>query len=227
MAEVQTYGQHTRKLLVLGVPLIGSNVAHIVVGFTDTIMLGWYSVEALAAQVLGFSIYFVVMIVGSGFAFGIMPMVAQHAEAGEVSELRRVTRMGIWASVAFAAVFLPILLMSETIFRALGQEEEIIPLASDYMDVLAWALFPVLIAMCLRSYLSALERTQIILWVSVFVAVLNAILNWVFIFGNFGAPEMGVKGSAVATLVSEIFFLLILAGYSRWAEPTHEQALGQ
>ena len=150
MAEVQTYGQHTRKLLVLGVPLIGSNVAHIVVGFTDTIMLGWYSVEALAAQVLGFSIYFVVMIVGSGFAFGIMPMVAQHAEAGEVSELRRVTRMGIWASVAFAAVFLPILLMSETIFRALGQEEEIIPLASDYMDVLAWALFPVLIAMCLQ-----------------------------------------------------------------------------
>ena len=73
---IQTYGAHARATLTLGLPLIGSHLAQMSLHVVDTIMLGWYSVEALAAGVLGASSFFVIFILGSGFAQAVMPMVA-------------------------------------------------------------------------------------------------------------------------------------------------------
>ena len=159
----QVYKSHVKPLLVLGMPIVGSNLAMVLIGFTDVVMLGWYSVEALAAQVLANSFFFVVFLVGSGFGWAVMPMVATHSEAGEIAEIRRVTRMGLWVSVAYGLVFLPLLLSGKFIFTVTGQEQALIPLAEDYLDIVAWALFPALWVMVLRSYLSGLERTQILL----------------------------------------------------------------
>ncbi|MFO0514463.1 MAG: MATE family efflux transporter, partial [Rhodobacterales bacterium] len=71
-----TYAAHARATLTLGLPLIGSHLAQMSLHVVDTIMLGWYSVPALAAGVLGASSFFVVFILGSGFAQAVMPMVA-------------------------------------------------------------------------------------------------------------------------------------------------------
>ena len=83
MADTRTYGAHARAIAVLGLPLIGSNLAQVAMGITDALMLGWYSVEALAAVTLAFSIYFVLFIVGSGFAIAVMPMIATAVGAGD------------------------------------------------------------------------------------------------------------------------------------------------
>ena len=61
-----SYVQHARAMLVLGVPLVGSQLAHAIIGLTDTVMLGWHSIEALAAGVLGTSFFFTLFVVGSG-----------------------------------------------------------------------------------------------------------------------------------------------------------------
>ena len=217
----QVYKSHVKPLLVLGMPIVGSNLAMVLIGFTDVVMLGWYSVEALAAQVLANSFFFVVFLVGSGFGWAVMPMVATHSEAGEIAEIRRVTRMGLWVSVAYGLVFLPLLLSGRFIFTVTGQEQALIPLAEDYLDIVAWALFPALWVMVLRSYLAGLERTQILLWVTIGAAVMNVGLNYVLIFGNFGAPELGVKGAAYASLIVNIVSFAGLAIYVRIVEPGH------
>ncbi len=209
-----TYLQHSRRLLVLGVPLIGSNIAQMAMHVTDTVMLGWYDVTALAAATLATSLYFVMFIVGSGFAWAVMPVVAAAAEAGDEVQVRRVTRMGMWLCMGYAAVFVPPLLWSEQIFLWMGQEAEVSAQAQIYLRVGAWGMFPALMLMLMRSFLSALERTGILLWTTLATAGLNALLNYALIFGNWGAPELGIRGAAIASVLMAVLGALVLMVYA-------------
>ncbi|CUH73505.1 multidrug efflux protein [Thalassovita autumnalis] len=98
-----TAKQHLKNIATLGLPLIGSHVAQFSINMTDTLMLGWYDVEVLAAQVIAGTAFFVLFILGSGFAGAVMPMVAEAEAAGEGTQVRRVTRMAIWASLFYPA----------------------------------------------------------------------------------------------------------------------------
>ena len=196
-----SHAAHARAVLVLGLPLIGSHVAQMSLHVIDVLMLGWYSVEALAAVVLGTSLFFALFIMGSGFAWAVMPLVAHAAASGDDTELRRVTRMGLWLSTAFAVAILPLMWWSGAILRAMGQEPALAALTQDYLRIAGFGMIPALLVMVLKSHLAALERTRMVLWVTVTAAVANVGVNWVFIFGNLGAPEMGVRGAAMASVV--------------------------
>jgi MATE family multidrug resistance protein len=213
---------HARALLTLGLPLIGGHLAQFAIGATDTLMLGWYGVEALAAGVLGHSVFFVFFIMGSGFAWAVMPLVAAEEENdGGAAQVRRVTRMGLWLSTLFAALVLPPLLFSEPLLLALGQEPRIAALAADYLAIAGWGLFPALAVMVLKSYLAALERTQVVLWTTVIAAVANIGVNWLLIFGNWGFPELGVRGAAWASVAVQLVSLAVLVPYAIARFPDH------
>ncbi|NSY38518.1 MATE family efflux transporter [Leisingera sp. ANG59] len=213
---------HVRAIAVLGLPLIGGHVAQFAIGLTDTVMLGWYGVAELAAVTLGSSYFFSIFLLGSGFAFAVMPMVAAAAGAGEERQIRRSTRMGLWLSLAYGVAAMPLLWWSEPILLMLGQEAQVAHDAAEYLRIAGWSLFPALLYMVAKSYLAALERTQIVLWLSVFAAVINALVNYALIFGNWGAPELGITGAAIASLVTNgVSFVLVLA-YALRVLPEHE-----
>ncbi|QYK43492.1 MAG: MATE family efflux transporter [Paracoccaceae bacterium] len=205
---------HARATLVLGLPLIGSHLAQIALHVTDTIMLGWYGVLPLAAGVLGASSFFIVFILGSGFAHAVMPMVAAALGRGDPAQVRRDTRMALWLSIGFGLAFYPVFWWSEPILLGLAQKPDVSALAADYMRVAGLGLMPALMVMALKNALAALERTQVVLWVTVAAALLNAALNWALIFGNWGAPELGVMGSAIATVAVQVFSLTVLVVYA-------------
>ncbi|MGI1663427.1 MATE family efflux transporter [Palleronia sp. KMU-117] len=204
---------HARALLVLGLPLIGSHLGQIAIHTTDTVMLGWYGVTELAALVLAVPLYFVLFVVGSGFAWAVMPMVASYAGSGEGTQVRRVTRMGLWLSILFGAAVTPVLVWSEPLLRLMGQDPEVSRLAAVYLRIAAIGFIPSLLVMVLKSYLAALERTQAVFWITVATAVLNGLLNYALIFGNWGFPELGVAGAAVASVTLQIVSLAALAVY--------------
>ncbi|MEM7472194.1 MAG: MATE family efflux transporter [Pseudomonadota bacterium] len=222
-----TLPQHIRAILVLGLPLIGSHLAQFAVHVVDTVMLGRYGVTELAASVLATSVFFVIFIMGSGFAFAVMPMVAEAAEKNDQTRIRRVTRMGLWLSVIYAAVFLPLMIWSATVLRLLGQTEELSLLAQDYLAIAGVGLFPSLMVMVLKSYLAAMERTQVVLWVTVAAIFVNAALNWVMIFGNLGFPELGLQGAALASVLTQCATLLALALYPTRLPELRQHALFQ
>lgn len=222
-----TYSQHLRAILVLGLPLIGSHLAQFAVHVVDTIMLGWYDLTALAASVLATSFFFVVFIMGSGFAFAVMPMVAEAAEQDDAMRIRRVTRMGMWLSVIYAAAVLPAMIWSGPLLLALGQTEELSGLAQQYLRIAGFGLFPALLVMVLKSYLASMERTQVVLWVTVAAIGVNAGLNWVLIFGNWGAPEMGLRGAALASVLTQVATLAAMVLFAARAEGLREHALFQ
>ncbi len=221
MNKVMTYPGHLRAITVLGLPLIGGHLAQYAIGLTDTVMLGWYGVEALAAVTLANSYYFVLFLFGAGFGWAVMPMVATAAAEENETSIRRSTRMGLWLSLIYATVTVPLMWWSYPVLIALKQEPQVAETASQYLRVAGWGLFPALLVMVLKSYLAALERTQIVLWITVVAAVVNGVTNYALIFGNWGAPELGVTGAAIASVVTQIVSLVAVVIYAVRALPEH------
>jgi MATE family multidrug resistance protein len=217
-----TVTSHIRAILVLGLPLIGGHVAQFAIGLTDSIMLGWYGAAALAAVTLAGSYFFSLFLLGSGFAFAVMPLVAAAAGAGEDRQIRRATRMGLWLSLFFGVAAMPLLWWSRPVLLALGQEEATATMASEYLRIAGWGIFPALLVMAVKSYLAALERTQIVLWVTLLAAGVNALVNYALIFGNWGAPELGIAGAAIASIVTQMVSLIAVLIYALKVLPEHE-----
>ncbi|MGY6635483.1 MAG: MATE family efflux transporter [Alkalilacustris sp.] len=222
---LDSHATHARQILGLGLPLIGSHMAQMALQVTDALMLGWYSVEALAAGVLGSTVFFTFFMMGAGFAWAVMPLVAHAAAAGDEVALRRATRMGMWLSVAFALAVAPVMWGSGPILRAMGQQDALAALTQDYLRIAGLGLVPALLVMVLKSHLAALERTRMVLGVTVAAAVLNVGVNWVFIFGNLGAPELGVRGAALASVVVATASLVALGLHAALAPGLRGHAL--
>ncbi|MBM9595746.1 MATE family efflux transporter [Roseitranquillus sediminis] len=213
--------RHAADTLWLGLPLIGSHLAQFTVSIVDTVMLGWYGIEALAAVVVGSSFFFLLLIMGSGFAWAVMPLVSAEAAAGADAQVRRVTRMGIWLSILFAMLALPAMLWGEPILLALGQSAQVSADAGLYLAIMWLGLPPALAANTLKSYLAALGRTGVVLVVTVVAAIFNGLLNWALIFGNWGAPELGLTGAAWASVLAQWATLVVIGLYVRQAMPQH------
>ncbi|MBL3701996.1 MATE family efflux transporter [Sulfitobacter sp. BDSS02] len=221
MSVHMTYGGHAKAILFLGLPLIGGHLAQYAIGLTDTVMLGWYSVEALAAVTLSHSYFFVFFMLGSGFALAVMPMVAAAAARDDEVSVRRTTRMGLWLSLGFALLVMPIMWKAKTLLGLLGQTPAVAEAGGEYLRIAGFGLIPALLVMVIKSYLAALERTRIVLWITVLAAISNALANYILIFGNLGAPELGLRGAAIASVLTQSISLVAIVFYAIRALPDH------
>lgn len=208
-------------LLRLGLPLVGGQVAQASIQIVDTAMLGRYNLEVLAGVGLGTALWFTLFIVGSGFAWAVTPLVA--AAGDDTTRIRRVARMGLWASMGYAALVLPLLIYAEPILLAMGQPAKQSAIAGEYLGIAGWGLFPALAVMLMKSYLAGMHRTGVVLWVTLMAVALNTGLNWVLIFGELGAPEMGARGAALASALTHCAMVAALVVYAGRCFP--DQAL--
>ena len=211
-----TYPAHARATLALGLPLIGSHLAQMALHVTDTVLLGWYGVNELAAVVLATSTFFVTFILGSGFAQAVMPLVAQALGQGDETRVRRDTRMGLWLSIGFGVISYPLFWWSDPLMRALGQRPEVAALAQDFLRIAGLGMIPALLVMALKSYLAALERTQVVLWTTLAAVGVNGFLAYALIFGHWGAPELGVQGAAISSVAVQVLTFVMIAVYAAW-----------
>ncbi|WP_407492198.1 MATE family efflux transporter [Pseudooceanicola sp. MF1-13] len=221
MSTLKKYAPHVTALLSLGLPLVGSHVAQFAITLTDAVMLGWYDVTALAAQVLAGGFFFVVFITGSGFAWAVTPLVAEAEARGDTTQARRATRMALWLVALYTAITLPLMYFSEGIFSAIGQTPEVAEQAGLYLAIAGLGLLPANVVMVFKSFLSALERTRIILWVTLAAVAVNAGLNALLIFGHLGFPELGIRGAAIASVGTQLVSALLMILYIQRKLPEH------
>lgn len=216
MNDPRSLTHHARATLILGLPLIGSHLAQMALHVTDTILLGWYGVHELAAVVLATSMFFVIFILGSGFAQAVMPMVAQAMGRGDETQVRRDTRMGLWLSIGFGLLTYPLFWWAEPLLLGMGQEADVARFGQDFLRIAGLGMVPALMVMAIKSYLAALERTQVVLWVTLSAVGVNAILGYALIFGHWGAPEMGVRGAGLSSLIVQVLTMVVLLIYAGW-----------
>ena len=216
MSDISPPKAHARAILVLGLPLIGSHLAQMLLHVTDMVMMGWYGVTELAAVVIASSSFFVIFILGAGFAQAVMPMVASAIGRGDEVQVRRDTRMGLWLSIAFGVLTYPLFWWSEQLLLGLGQKPEVAALGQDFLRIAGLGMIPALLVMVLKSYLAALKRTQVVLWVTLAGVGVNIAFGWALIFGNWGMPELGVRGAAIASVAVQGLTAGALAIYAAW-----------
>ncbi len=140
-------------------------------------------------------------------------------------ETRRATRMGLWLSLLFSLLILPLFWWSGPVLIALGQTPETAELAQRFLRIAGFGMAPALVVMVLKSFLAALERTQVVLWATLAGLPCNALLNWMLIFGHWGAPELGVAGSALATVGTQLLSLAIVGLYAARHQPLRHYQL--
>ncbi|MBT9372542.1 MATE family efflux transporter [Rhizobium sp. CSW-27] len=208
-----SWSAHARATIGLGVPFVGAQLAQMAINTTDVVMIGWLGTTQLAAAVLATQIFFVVFIFGTGFSSAVVPLVAQAVGRGDAVQARRSVRMGMWLVIAYGIVTAPLLWFSESLLLALGQEADIAALAQGYLRILQWGIFPALLLMVLRSFASALERGGIVLYVTLGMFSLNAVLDYGLIFGHFGLPQWGLQGAAIASLGANTLGFLLMVAY--------------
>lgn len=208
------WAAETRATIALAWPIALTNLSQMAMGITDAAMLGNYDAAALAASAIGLALYWSVAIAGLGLAFGTSPLMAQalgrrrHA----VRDVRRSARMGLWATAGFALPASLVLWQAEPILRALGQEPALAALGGIYVRTLLPGLLPFWWFMVLRSFVSALERPKPAMIATLIAIPLNGLLDWLFIFGRFGLPELGIVGAGLASAASMTVMMAMLLG---------------
>lgn len=203
----QSWYTHLAQTLSLSVPLVGIQLAQAAIGITDTVMVGRLGALELAALALATSLFFVLFIVGLGLIQAVLPLAAEAQGADDPVILRRTIRMGFWVAGGYTIVAILILFNTEAILLFAGQEPETVAYASAYISIAKWALLPMLLFMNLRAFYTVLDRANLMFAINILGVLANILLNYVFIFGNWGAPALGVEGAAVATLGTAIVTL--------------------
>jgi MATE family multidrug resistance protein len=206
-----------RELLRLGIPLAATQLAQMIILATDTVMLGHFSKQALAAAALGNTVYFLVWLLGSGMPMAVSPVIAhiqgKHSaklKPHDRREVRIAVRMGLWSVALVSLPLLCALIFTRPILLALQQQPGLAADATLFMSGLAWGLPFALGFQVLRSFSTALSRAVPPLVVMGLAIAWNAVGDYALIFGHFGLPRLGLLGAGMASASSNIFSFMMM-----------------
>lgn len=213
----KTWWGEMRALLWIGIPMAFAQFIQFFVYFIDTVMIGRISPEDVAAAGLGSVIYFAIWMLGAGPVMAVSPLVSQAmgADQNDTRDARRSVRMVIWLIFLMTPVIIILLSFTDELLLALGQDPAVSTKAGKYVMALAPGLPFALATMALRNFLAALEKTLIPLGLVAIGTALNGVLNYAFIFGNFGVPRLELVGAGIASSLSYIGSFLIFMLYIR------------
>ena len=225
MAAIQDGGwrEQVRPLLRLGGPLIVNNLAVAGMQFADAVMAGRLGADALAAVAVGGSVWFLGFSFCLGLLMAISPIAARHFGAGDKALIGRYTRQGIYLGLCMGAV---LILLGQfavaPMLAAIGIDPEFRNLTVGYVGAIMFGGPGIFIFLALRFTTEGVGHTRPIMFTSLFALVCNVFLNYVLMFGKFGAPALGVLGCGIASAITMWLVAVALAGhmfFSRFYRP--------
>ncbi len=197
------------EVLGLAIPLILSTGAMTVQMFVDRMFLMWYGSDVMSAAAFGGIVSFTIFCFFLGIVTYVNTFVAQYDGAG------RQNRIGpsIWQGVYFAVVAGALVAMTgffaESIIGLGGHEETVQQYEVTYFRILVIGAMPGLIPAALSCFYTGRGKTWTVMWVSIAATLLNIVLDYTLIFGNWGFPEMGIAGAALATVAASVLSTVI------------------
>lgn len=204
------YTREFRYNIRLATPVIFGMLGHTMVALIDNIMVGQLGSAELAAVSLGNSFMFVAMSLGIGFSTAITPLVAEADSAGDREGGKSAFKHGLVLCSILAIFLLGVLLFAKPVMYSMKQPKEVVDLAMPYLDLIAVSLVPLIIFQALKQFSDGLSMTKYPMYATFLANGVNVLLNYMFIFGKLGAPELGVIGAGVGTLASRVVMVVYL-----------------
>jgi MATE family multidrug resistance protein len=187
-------------------------VGQMLMGVADTVMVGRVGTVPLAAASLAFHLSHVLMVAGFGVISGITVFTAKAFGTRHSEEASEVLRHGMLVGLGIGVLATLILAVARDHLTLLGQPEEVVREGSTFLLLIACSLVPVMLSQAIKQFAEALARPWPPMWIYTGGVLLNILLNWVFIYGHWGAPALGLTGAGVATLIarSAVFVAMVM-----------------
>ena len=233
------YLPYYKRNLRVALPVMLTQLGASLVGFFDSIMVGHYATVDLAAVSFANAIFFTVMVFAMGALMGITPLVGiqvganlnsetsntQYPIANSVASHNPIASLfqnGMLFTVLLSALMLLLLGSCIPFLDRFGQDPDVIEVARPYYILIVISLVPFLFFAFFKQFLEGLGNTMVAMVITLLMNGLNILLNWVFIYGNWGFEPMGATGAGLGSLISRVgmplCFWVVMAFHKEWKQ---------
>ena len=203
-----------RSLILLAVPISLQNLVTFAVNFADNVMIGSLGDDAISGVYVGGQLQSVVQMFVGGIEGAILILAAQYWGRKDRDSIRKVVSVGMKFALGVGLLAtLSAVLFPEWIIRAFTQEPGVIREGAAYVQIVGFTYLFFSVSQVMIAAMRSVETAKIGLYISCMALVVNVGLNYVLIFGHLGFPAMGVRGAAIATLISRILEMCVSTGY--------------
>ena len=207
----------TRSLWHLAWPILIGQLATIGMSVTDVAMAGHASAQDLAGVSLGVSIWNMTILTLMGLLMSVNPLVAQHVGAGEHEAIPHVVRQGLWKALGVGLLAFAIANLAAQVFDHMELEPTVREVAKGFVHVSSFGLPAFTAYRVLYGYSTSINQTKPMMVIALAALLLNGLINWLLVFGNWGFPRMGGIGCAWSTMLCIWFNLGALLWWMRRA----------
>lgn len=211
--QILSYGTHSRALLKLGLPIVVGQLGIIVLSLADTLMVGRYGTDELAAASFVNNMFNLVIMFATGFSYGLTPIVGRLFGMRQFAAIGGQLKNGVFANLLMALLLSIGMSVLYFNLHLLGQPAELLPLMRPYYVTLLVSVVFVMLFNAFKQFADGITDTRTPMWILLGGNFLNIVGNWLLIYGNCGLPEMGLLGAGVATLLSRVLMVLCFAAY--------------
>ncbi len=204
------YTKEFRYNVRLASPVILGMLGHTLVAFIDNIMVGQLGSAELAAVSLGNSFMFIAMSLGIGFSTAITPLVAEADGANDFNKGKSSFKHGLFLCTALGIALFGMVMLAKPLMYVMNQPEEVVDLAMPYLNLVAVSLIPLIVFQAFKQCSDGLSMTRYPMYATILANIVNVVLNYLFIFGKFGFPQLGIVGAAIGTLASRLIMVAYL-----------------
>lgn len=203
--------RHIRQTIRLSIPMIVGQLGQLTMGVADNVMVGRVGPGALAAASIGNGLFLLFMVVGLGISMAVTPLTAIAAGGGRDRDCGVVLRQGLLVNMISGLLLTGLTVGCADIIRFLNQPPDIVEPAVQYMQVLGLSMIPLMLFQTFRQFAEGVSFLKPAMVITLLANIVNVFINWVFIYGNLGAPALGLTGAGIATFSSRTFMALALA----------------
>jgi MATE family multidrug resistance protein len=216
-----------RPMLRLAAPLVMAEIGWMFMGIVDTIMLGRLpnSAVAIGASSLGSTLFHTISIFGGGLFLGLDTLVSQAFGRGDLATANRSLINAVYLQLMIAPVLMALGWLWPPLLRHMGIQNEIMRAMVPFLNALNWGMLPLLSYFVLRRYLQAVNVVKPVMFALISANIVNALFNWIFIFGHWGSPAFGIAGSGWSTCLARIYMALVLLGTLLYYDRKHRFGL--
>ena len=205
-------------MLSLALPVILAELGWIMMGIVDTIMVSSLGPAAIGAVGTGSTIFIAVMVFGMGTIFALDTYVSQSFGAGRIDECHRWLFAGLQLGAILTIVLMFVAAGVVWLLPRFGFHPDVLAIIQPYISRLILSAAPLLVYAVFRRYLQAMNAVRPVMFTLIVANVINAVGNWLLVYGHWGFPALGTNGSAYATLIARVFMALSLFGVILWRE---------
>lgn len=204
-----------KEIWSIALPIMLGNMAQTIINFTDTAFLGHLGVIALGASMLAGLFYFVFTTIATGFAIGIQIIIARRFGEGNYGRIGIIFEHGSLFVLILGSILFSILyFFSDQLLYLLIDSQNIYDASIEYIKYRRYGIIFVCFNFLYRALYIGISNTKVITYSTIIMAVVNILLDYCLIFGNFGFPEMGIGGAALASFCAEVSAFIFFTVYS-------------